>query len=111
MFNKKLFISLTIFSILMIFTSIIKNQTRLIEKNIYKHEKKISNLKNSVYEAQLDYYYLSSPEIISNNLIEYSDTEYSSIKYSKIYFSLNQFLDSQTKSTKSFIHEKKKQKK
>ena len=43
MFNKKLFISLVAFSGLMFFASIIKNETRLIEKNIVKYKKNISN--------------------------------------------------------------------
>ena len=55
MFNKKLFISLIIFSILMTFTSIIKNKTRIIEKNILMNEKKIAKLQNNLYEAELDY--------------------------------------------------------
>ena len=106
MFNKKIFISLIVFSILMIFTSIIKTKTRIIEKNVLTYEKKIANLQNHLYEAELDYYYLSSPKIISENIIEYSDEEYFSVDYSKIYFSLDQFLNEQKKSTKSFINEK-----
>ena len=106
MFNKKIFISLVAFSILMTFTSIIKTKTRIIEKNVLTHEKKIANLQYHLYEAELDYYYLSSPKIISENIIEYSDEEYSSVDYSKIYFSLDQFLNEQKKSTKSFINEK-----
>ena len=35
MFKKKVFISMTIFSILMFLTALIKTQTRIIEKNIY----------------------------------------------------------------------------
>jgi len=106
MFNKKIFVSLIVFSILMIFTSIIKTKTRIIEKNVLTYEKKIANLQNHLYEAELDYYYLSSPKIISENIIEYSDEEYFSVDYSKIYFSLDQFLNEQKKSTKSFINEK-----
>ena len=90
MFNKKILISLTVFSVLMILTSIIKTQTRLIEKNISYYEKKISNLENNLYETQLDYFYLSSPDYISKKILEYSNEEYSSIKYSEIYFSLEQ---------------------
>jgi len=107
MFNKKIFISLITFSILMTFTSIIKTKTRMIEKNVSIFEKKIANLQNNLYEAELDYYYLSSPQNISRNILEYSDEEYSSIDYSKIYFSLDQFLNEQKKTTKSFINEKK----
>ena len=68
MFNKKIFISLTIFSILLFTTSIIKTQTRLIEKNIKFYEKKISNLENNLYEIQLDYSYLSPPDNISKKI-------------------------------------------
>ena len=107
MFNKKIFISLIVFSILMTFTSIIKTKTRIIEKNVLTYEKKIANLQNHLHEVELDYYYLSSPKIISENIIEYSDEEHSSVDYSKIYFSLDQFLNEQKKSTKSFINEKK----
>ena len=102
MFNKKILISLTVFSVLMILTSIIKTQTRLIEKNISYYEKKISNLENNLYETQLDYFYLSSPDYISKKILEYSNEEYSSIKYSEIYFSLEQFIDQQKKNNQIF---------
>ena len=97
MFNKKIFLSLSIFLILMVFTSVIKTQTRIIEKNIFVVEKQIANLETNFYEAQLDYYYLSSPDYIANKIFEYSDQEYSSIEYSKIYFSFDQFLEEQKK--------------
>ena len=111
MYNKKIFISLIIFSILLFTTSIIKTQTRLIEKNIKFYEKKISNLENNLYEIQLDYYYLSSPDNISKKILEYGNGEYSSIKYSEIYFSLDQFINQQKKTSKSFNYEKKNKKK
>tara|TARA_B100000686_G_C16428098_1_gene780632 strand:- start:227 stop:562 length:336 start_codon:yes stop_codon:yes gene_type:complete len=111
MLNKKLFISLIIFSILMTFTSIIKTKTRIIEKKIISYEKKIANLQNDLYEAELDYYYLSSPKILSKNIIEYTDEDYFSVEYSRIYFSLSQFLDEQRKTTKSFNNDKKIKKK
>ncbi len=108
MFNKKILISLTVFSVLMFLTSIIKTQTRLIEKNISFYEKKVSNLENNLHETQLDYFYLSSPDYISKKILEYSNEEYSSIKYSEIYFSLEQFIDQQKKTTKFLKHEEKK---
>ena len=111
MLKNKLFFSLVVFSILMTFTSIIKNKTRIIEKNILIYEKKIANLENNLYEAELDYYYLSSPKIITKNIIEYSNGEYSVIDYSRIYFSLEEFLNKNKKTTKSFVNEKKIEKK
>ena len=42
MFKIKIFISLLIFSSLLFGTSVIKNETREIEKNIYQLNKKIN---------------------------------------------------------------------
>ena len=42
--NTKIILSMLIFSILLGFTSIIKTQTRIIEKNILKIEKKFQLL-------------------------------------------------------------------
>ena len=111
MFNKKLFVSLVIFSTLMVFTSIIKTKTRLIEKNINFNEKKIAILENEIYESQLDYYYLSSPDYLTKKIIEYSNEEYLSIKYSRIYFTLDEFLEGQKNTVKYTKNEKKIQKK
>ena len=105
MSKKKLFISIAAFSFLMILTSIIKTQTRITEKNILFYEKKISNLKNTFYESQLDFYYLSSPSSISEKINSHSNDEYETMDYSRIYFSLDQFLSEQKKITKNFIHE------
>jgi|TARA_B110000438_G_scaffold280221_1_gene305288 hypothetical protein len=110
MFNKKLAISLIIFSTFMFLTSIIKTQTRLVEKNIFIYKEKIANIENNFHEAQLDFYYLSSPDSISKKIQEYSSEEYSSIKYSTIYFSLEQFLKLQANTTNNNIDEKNKKK-
>ena len=93
----------------MVTTSIIKNKTRIIEKNIFNYQKKIANLKNNLYELQIDYFYLSSPELIEKKIIEHSDNSYESIKFSKIYFNIEQFLNDQKKITLSNIDEKKNQ--
>ena len=111
MFRKKIIASFLIFSILMIITSYIKTQTRIIEKKILSYEKKISNTKNNLHEAQLDFFYLSSPEYISKKIQEYSDEEYTSIKYSNIYFNLEQFLKEREKLTVINKNEKKFKKK
>ena len=108
MLNKKLLLSLSIFSILMIFTSIIKTQTRIIEKDIYFLQKKNASLENNLYESQLDHTYLSTPSAISSKIMEFSDQEYTSLEYSKIYFGLEQFINEHKKTTKFFLDEKKK---
>ena len=48
MFNRPLIFSLSVFLFLMIFTSIIKNNTRNIEKNIEKLNTEVSILKNEL---------------------------------------------------------------
>ena len=111
MLNKKLLTSLIIFSIFMVFTSLIKTKTREIEKNIFVYQKKIANLENNLHELELDYYYLSSPNMISKNILEYSNENYLSMDYSKIYFSLDQFLNEVNKTAKSNHNEEKKEKK
>tara|TARA_Y100000590_G_scaffold290281_1_gene326731 strand:- start:187 stop:519 length:333 start_codon:yes stop_codon:yes gene_type:complete len=110
MLNKKIFLSVIIFSVMMLLTSVIKTQSRLLEKKIYSLQKSIANTKNEIHEAQLDYFYLSSPEFISKKIKEFSDKDYSSIEYSRIYFSLEQFLDEKNKISE-MNHEEKIQKK
>ena len=90
MFNKNLIITLISFLIFMILASIIKTQTLIIEKNINQNKAKIAKLENNLYESQLDYFYLSSPEYLSNKLMELSDDEYNYMDYSSIYLSLKQ---------------------
>ena len=47
--NKKLLLSIFIFAVFMILTSLIKTETRLIEKKIEIYQKKISNLKSNIH--------------------------------------------------------------
>ena len=62
MFNRPLIFSLSVFFLLMVFTSIIKNNTRNIEKNIEKLNTEISILNKELLNAEIDYIYLSSPD-------------------------------------------------
>ena len=62
MFNRPLLLSLSTFFILMIFISLIKNNTRNIEKNIEQLNMEISILKKDLLNAEIDFIYLSSPE-------------------------------------------------
>ncbi len=107
MFDKKFFISIAIFSILMFFTALIKTQTRIIEKNIQNHEIRINKLKNNIHEAQLDYYYLSSPNVLSSKILEFSDEEYVNIDFSNIYFGIDEFKKEKRKTSKSYLNDKK----
>ncbi len=98
--NSKLIISIVIFSFLLFFTSIIKNKTRVIEKNITFYQKKISNLDKELYESQLDFYYLTSPKILQEKLSFLTNEEYSYMNISKIYLDLNDFFEDQKKLSK-----------
>ena len=100
MINYKFFISIAIFSIMLFFTSIIKNKTRIIEKDIFKIENKIANLEKNLYESQLDYYYLTSPELLKSKLEFLSDEDYVHMEFSKIYLNYKHFLKNQKNITK-----------
>jgi len=49
----------------LIFTSLIKNKTRLIEKELLYLDNEINILSSDLSEASLDFYYLTTPERIS----------------------------------------------
>ena len=61
MFKLKIIISSVIFLFLLIITSIVKNQTRIIEKKLYKLNHKITLKEKNINESQLDFYFLTSP--------------------------------------------------
>ena len=93
MIRLKLFITISIFSLLLIFTSVIKNQTRIIEKNIIKIDRKILALEKDLHETELDYFYLSSPNNLSKRTKNLALVEYVPMDFSKIYLSLKDFTE------------------
>ena len=93
MIRLKVFISIFIFSLFLIGTSIIKNQTREIEKKIYYLNKKIHNKTKDLNESQLDFSYLSSPSMIEKRIDKYEAEKYIPMEYSKIFLSLSNFID------------------
>mgnify|MGYP001286779852 CR=1 FL=1 len=107
MFNKKILISLTIFSVMMFFTSTIKNQSRLMEKEILTLQKKISLLQNDLHVSQLDYYYLSSPASLKEKLSNYEDIDYKNMNYSNLYFGIDHYIKDQKKITQNLKNDKK----
>ena len=90
----KLIVSLCIFSILLGITSFIKNQTRIIEKNIYKIDKKITVIKKDLHETELDYSYLSSPNNLSERIKDLAFIEYMPMDFSRIYLNYRDFTGS-----------------
>ena len=97
MFKAKIIISSSIFLILLITTSIIKNQTRVIEKKLYKLDNKISLKEKDVNEAQLDFYFLTSPSQIEKKIKVLGYDNYLPIKKSNIFLSFSSFTDIKNK--------------
>ena len=98
--NIKLIISIAVFSFLLFYTSIIKNKTRVIEKNIISYEKKIYNIKKELYESQLDFYYLTSPKKLQEKISFLTNDQYQYMSISKIYLNYDNFILEQKKISK-----------
>ena len=99
MFKKKFLISTTVFIIFLLITSAIKNQTRIIEKNISSLNTKILAKKKNINEAQMDFYYLTSPAEIEKRLNLIGFDNYKPIKLSNIFFEISEFYKIQNKTT------------
>ena len=112
MFKMKFFIATSIFISFLLVTSIIKNKTRVIEKNISNLSKIILIKTKDINESQLDFHYLTSPAEIEKKLIIIGNDNYKPIKYSNIFFDISDFTEIHNKiSNLKNIHEKKIQKK
>ena len=91
----KIFISIIIFSFLLIGTSSIKNETRELEKKIDILTKTFSQKERNFNEAQLDYYYLTSPSMIEKKIEHLGIKKYIHMEYSKIFLSMENFVNIQ----------------
>ncbi len=112
MFKSKYIISISAIIIFLILTSIIKNKTRIIEKQITNLNTKTLLKKKIINEAQLEFYYLTSPSEIEKKLSIIGFVDYGPIEYSKIFFDISDFNKIQNKISKlKTINEKKAQKK
>ncbi len=96
MFKKKLLVSSAIFISLLIITSIIKNKTRFIEKNITSLSSKVLLKEKNINEAQLEFFYLTSPKELENRLSLIGFENYKPIKYSNIYFNISDLIGNET---------------
>lgn len=99
MFSLKFLISSIIFLALLIFTSTVKNKTRLIEKQISGLNTEILLKKKNLNETQLDFYYLSSPVVIEKRLNRLGFNNYHPISYSKIFLNISDFNEIENKIT------------
>jgi hypothetical protein len=75
----------------------IKNQTRIIEKKIYKLNKKITLKEQDINESQLDFYFLTSPTELESKVRALGQNNYTPIKSSNIFLSLSNFTNIQKK--------------
>ena len=107
MFKKSIIISLSIFSIFMIFTSIIKKNTRNIEKKIKKLDREVSILEKDYMDAKIDFIYLSRPENLKKYSVKFNINEYSTYDYSRIFLSTKEFINYTSKQTKKYKENKK----
>ena len=97
MFRFKIYFSIIIFSFFLIGTSIIKNQTREIEKKIVKLSKIVHLKEKDYYESQLDFFYLTSPKVVEQKINELNFKKYFPMKYSNIFLSMSNFIDLKNK--------------
>ena len=68
----------------LIFTSLIKNKTRLLEKELHYLDNEINNLSSNLAEATLDFQYLTTPKYISLLAKDFLDEDFSYYKESQI---------------------------
>ena len=98
---KKLVLLLSIF-FLLIFTTIVKNSTKEIEKKIYDTKETLRVLKNKYEMVLLDFNYLTSPKKLMEYQSKYFENELSEIDIIKLKkitqinnsFQIDEFIDS-----------------
>ena len=84
----------------MVFTSIVKNKTRNIEKNIQKINQEIRILNKELLNVETDFIYLSSPEKLEKKTTVFDDEQYLSYDFSRIFLSTEIFINFSSKQTK-----------
>ena len=97
MYKFKFLISLMVFSFLLFGTSIIKNQTREIEKKIFILNKDLQLKQIDINETQLDFTYLSSPGMIEKRIEFLDSNEYMPMETSNIFLNMESFINLENK--------------
>ena len=111
MFNSKLFFSLTIFTFFLIITSLVKNQSRVMEKQIKVLNNNITAKEKNISEAEMEFSYLSSPNEIEKKLNSRDLEKFEPIKHSKIFYDIHDFYILQNKLSNLLIIDEKKNRK
>ena len=91
MFNSKLFFSLTVFTFFLIITSLVKNQSRIIEKQIKGLNINIIAKEKNISEAEMEFSYLSSPNEIEKKFNSGDLEKFEPIKLSNIFYDVDDF--------------------
>ena len=101
MIKKLTAVYLCIFFILIFLAPIVKNKTRIIEKNIIRLNQEISILEQQLNEAKIEYIYLSSPQKLKESVSFFEKKDYYSFDRSRIFLSTSEFLIYNSQETKS----------
>ena len=107
-YNKKKLIIILIYISFFIAISIVKNESRLVEKKIHSNERKIFILEKNLLEASLEFQYLSSPEVLSSKIEKNLDQKYNNLDLSQIYLNIADFISEQKKISSIPINEEQK---
>ena len=91
MFNSKLFFSLVVFTFFLIITSLVKNQSRIMEKQIKGLNINILTKEKNISEAELEFSYLSSPNEIEKKFKNRDLEKFQPIKNSNIFYDIHDF--------------------
>ena len=105
-YNKKKLITIFIYLSFFIAIPIVKNESRLIEKEIQNYESEIFILQKNLLEASLEFQYLSSPAVLSSKVNENLHQKYNSLNLSQIYLNIESFRSEQKKVTSTSTNEK-----
>ena len=91
MFNSKFIFSLTVFVFFLIITSTIKNQSRILEKQIEGLNIYILLKEKDLSETELEFSYLSSPHKIEKKFNIRDLEKYKPIKHSNLFYDIYDF--------------------
>jgi len=94
-YNKKKLIIIFIYLFFFIAIPIVKNESRLIEKEIQNYESEIFILQKNLLEASLGFKYISSPAVLSSKVNKNLHQKYNSLNLSQIYLNIEDFISEQ----------------
>ena len=94
--------------VFIVLTSVVKNETRELEKEIYIINNKVVGKERYLNETQLEFSYLTSPNIIEKKIDNLFVNKYISMDFSNIFLNFSSF---ENLKNKLVIQEKKYEKK